>query len=84
MALKLKKSFPPWLFNTGQKEFGQVRGPARAVMRETRDLGIKRPYRPMLIFGNDIKIDMRFVSERCEKDVGIECLFGQSSMSMKS
>ena len=26
MALKLKKSFPPWLLNTGQKEFGQANG----------------------------------------------------------
>ena len=26
MALKLKKRFPPWLFNTGQKEFGQENG----------------------------------------------------------
>ena len=60
----LKKSFPPWLFNSGQKEFGlengvaskkeawmrqiqevqtwqQVRGPAGAVMCETRNLGIQ-------------------------------------------
>ena len=88
MALKLKKSFPPWLLNTGQKEFGQengvelkeawmrqirevqtwkqVRGPAGAVMCETRDLGIKWPCWHTLIFGNDEKIDMRFV---CPKDV---------------
>ena len=44
----------------------QVRGPAGAVMCETRDLGIKRPYLHTLIFGNDIKIDMRYV---CPKDV---------------
>ena len=36
----------------------QVRGPAGAVMCETRDLGIKLPYWHTLIFGNDIKIDM--------------------------
>ena len=44
----------------------QVRGPAGAVMCETRDLGIKSPHWHTLIFGNDIKIDMRFV---CPKDV---------------
>ena len=35
-------------------------------MCETRDLGIKWPNWHTLIFGNDIKIDMRFV---CPKDV---------------
>ena len=35
-------------------------------MCETRDLGIKWPYWHTLIFGNDIKIDMRCV---CPKDV---------------
>ena len=44
----------------------QVRGPAGAVMCETRDLGIKWPHRQTLIFSNDTKIDMRFV---CPKDV---------------
>ena len=24
--MKLKKSFPPWVFNTGQNEFGQENG----------------------------------------------------------
>ena len=43
----------------------QVRRPAGAVMCETRDLGIKRPYWHTLIFGNDIKIDMRLV---CPKE----------------
>ena len=44
----------------------QVRGPSGAVMCETRDLGIKWPYWHTLIFGNDTKIDMRFV---CPTDV---------------
>ena len=44
----------------------QVRRPARAVMCETRDLGIKWPYGYTLIFGNDTKIDMRLV---CPTDV---------------
>ena len=35
-------------------------------MRETRDLGIKWPYWHTLMFGNDTKIDMKFV---CPKDV---------------
>ena len=35
-------------------------------MCETRDLVIKWPYWHTLIFGNDLKIDMRFV---CPKDV---------------
>ena len=47
------------------KMWKQVRGPAGAVMCETRDLGIKWPHWHTLIFGNDTKIDMRFcVSER--------------------
>ena len=46
----------------------QVRGPAGAVMCETRDLGTEWPYWHTLIFGSDIKIDVRFVSERCQKD----------------
>ena len=44
----------------------QVRGPAGAVMCETRDLGIKWPYWHALIFGDKITIDMRF---GCPKDV---------------
>ena len=44
----------------------QVREPAGAVMCETRDLGVRWPYWHTLIFGNDTKIDMRFV---CPKDV---------------
>ena len=44
----------------------KVRRLARAVMCETRDLGIKWPYWHTLIFGNDTKIDMQFV---CPKDV---------------
>ena len=44
----------------------QVRGPAGAVMCETRDLGKKRPHWHTLIFSNDTKIDMRFV---CPEDV---------------
>ena len=44
-----------------------MRGPLRSSdVCETRDLGVKWPYWRSLIFGNDIKIDMRFV---CPKDV---------------
>ena len=50
----------------GVQMWKQVKGPAGAVMCETRDLGIKWPYWHTLIFGNDIKIDMRCV---CPKDV---------------
>ena len=45
----------------------QVRRRAGAVMCETRDLGIKRPYWHTLMFGNDIKIDMRFVCPKVVK-----------------
>ena len=41
-----------------------MRGPAGAVICETRDLVIKWPYRHTLIVGNDIKIDRRFVCVR--------------------
>ena len=44
----------------------QVRGPAGAVMCETRDLGIKWPRWHTLIVSDEIKLDMRFV---CQKDV---------------
>ena len=44
----------------------QVRGPAGAVMCETRDLGIKWPYWHTLIFSDETRIDMRLV---CTKDV---------------
>ena len=44
----------------------QVRGPAGAVMCETRDLGIKWPYWHTLVFSSEIRIDMRYV---CPKDV---------------
>ena len=44
----------------------QVRGPAVALMRETRDLGIKWPQWHTLMFSGDIKIDKRSV---CPKDV---------------
>ena len=44
----------------------QVRGPAGAVMCETRDHGIEWPYWHTLIFGKDTKIDMICV---CPKDV---------------
>ena len=44
----------------------QVRGPARAVMCETRDLGVKRPCWHTLVFSSEITTDMRFV---CPKDV---------------
>ena len=44
----------------------RVRGPAGAVMCETRDLGIKRPHWHTLIFSDETKIDMKFV---CPRDV---------------
>ena len=68
----------------------QVRGPAGAVMCETRDLGIKWPNWHTLVFRSEIKIDMRYV---CPKDVK-KCWHerpdqctgrsGQPCMSMKS
>ena len=36
----------------------QVRGPAGAVMCDTRDLGIKWPCWHTLVFDDEIKIDM--------------------------
>ena len=42
----------------------QVMGPARAVMRETRDLGIKWPR--TLTFEGQVQVDMRYV---CPQDV---------------
>ena len=48
------------------QKWRQVRGPAGAVMCETRDLRIKWPRWHTLIFSNDTKIDMRFL---CPKDV---------------
>ena len=44
----------------------QVRGPAAAVMCETRDLGIKWPHWHNLIVEGEVRIDMRHV---CPKDV---------------
>ena len=44
----------------------QVKGPAGAVTCETRDLDIKWPYRQILVFSYEMKIDMRYV---CPKDV---------------
>ena len=44
----------------------QGRGPAGAVMRETRDLGVKWPHWHTLMFEGDRNIDMRCV---CPKDV---------------
>ena len=44
----------------------QVRGPAGAVMCETRALGIKWPHWHTLIFEGEVRIDMRYV---CPKDV---------------
>ena len=44
-----------------------LRGPAGAVMRETRDVGIKWPQCHTLIFEGEVRIDRRYV---CPKDVG--------------
>ena len=43
----------------------QVRGPAGAVMCETRDLGMRWPQRHTLIFEGRVRVDMRYV---CPKD----------------
>ena len=45
-----------------------ARRPARAVMCETRDLGIKWPCLHTLVHGDKIKIDMRYVSKGRQKD----------------
>ena len=50
----------------------RVRGPAGAVMCETHDLGIKWPYWHTLMFGNDIKIDMRFVCPKVVKKMLVQ------------
>ena len=55
-----------WIGKCRHEQKEALRGPAGAAMCETRDLGMKWPYWHTLIFGNDIKIDMRFV---CPKDV---------------
>ena len=39
----------------------QVRGPAGAVLRETRDLGIKWPQWHTLIVEGQVQVDMRYV-----------------------
>ena len=41
-----------------------VRGPAGAVMCVTRDLGIKWPFWPTLIFEGDRSIDIRYVAQK--------------------
>ena len=44
----------------------QVRGPAGAVMCDTRDLGMKWPHRHALIFEGEVRVDMKYV---CPNDV---------------
>ena len=46
--------------------WGQVRGPAGAVLCETRDLGIKWPKRHTLIFDGQLRVEMRYV---CPKEM---------------
>ena len=58
----------------------QERGPAGAVMCETRDLGFRWPYWHTLIFGNDIEIDMRCV---CPKDAKRCCCRGPDQCTGK-
>ena len=41
-------------------------------MCETRDLGIKWPFWHTLIFGNDMKIDMRFVCPKVVKKMLVQ------------
>ena len=50
----------------------QVRGPAGAVMCETRDLGIKWPHRHTLIFEVDRRVDMRCVSPKDVKKILVQ------------
>ena len=50
----------------------QVGGPEGAVMCETRDLGIKWLYWHPLAFSDEIKFDMRCVSNGRQKDAGTE------------
>ena len=45
-------------------------------MRHVIWVGIKWPYWHTLVFSSEIAIDMRFVSERCQKDAGTEGSFG--------
>ena len=64
MAARTKEAWM-WLVHEVQM-WRQVRGPAGAVMCETRDLGIKWPRWHALVFSSEITIDMRHV---CPKDV---------------
>ena len=48
----------------------QVRGPARAVMCEIRDLGIKWPYWHTLVESVERNIDMFCLSKGRRKDAG--------------
>ena len=53
--------------STGEADlWRQVRGPAGAVMCETRDVGSKWPQWRTLIFEGQVRVDMRYV---CQKDV---------------
>ena len=86
MAWKWKKSFPPWPLRNGQKEFGQGNGimnkkkrgletserTGRAVMCETRDLGIKWPHWHTLILSGETRIDMRCVPPRDVKKMLVQ------------
>ena len=49
-----------------------MRGLARAVMCETRDLGMKWPYWHTLVESVEKKIDMRYLSKGRQKDAGTE------------
>ena len=68
----------------------QVRGPAGAVMCETRDLEIKWPCWHTLVFCNEITIDMRYVCPQNVKKMLCrgpdQCIgrSGKQSTSMKS
>ena len=55
----------------------QVRGPAGAVMCETRDLGKRLPQLHTLMFSDEINIDMRLV---CPKDLKNACTEGPISV----
>ena len=59
----------------------QVRGPAGAVMCETRDLGITLPHWHTLIFEVEVRIDMRYVCpKRCQENASAE---GQGGLPEK-
>ena len=56
----------------------RVRGPAGAVVCETRDLGSKWPHRHILLLEERVAVDMRVV---CPQDVKKRCLGSKQGRS---